>query len=1791
MMLSLPHYTITGEIHSGVDTVIYRGYRDRDRAPVAIKLFKSEYPSSRQIAKLRHEYAITRDLDLAGVVRAYDLARVGNNLALVTENLEERPLNDILRTHALNLKTSLQIAESIADAMESIHRRNVIHKDVKPHNILVNTETCRVKLIDFGIATRLSQETQRASSPEQLEGTLAYMSPEQTGRMNRTLDHRTDLYALGVTLYEMLTGVLPFQATDPLELVHNHIARQPTPPQKLSPGVPEVVSSMVMKLLSKAAEDRYQSASGLKADLRECLVQLAATGHITSFPLGRHDRGHGLLIPQKLYGREVETATLLSAWDRTNLGAAELVLVSGYAGIGKSALVHELYKVMAGRRAHFIAGKFDQLNRSVPYASLAQAFRELIRHLCAERAEMLAVFRRKLTNALGQSGQVLVDLVPELELVIGRQPSVPELGPTESQNRFNLIFQNFLRVFTTAEHPLVLFLDDLQWADLASLRLLSLLLSDPESGYLLVIGAYRDNEVDAGHPLSAAKAEIRKAGTRIVEIILEPLHLPDVNQLIVDALGCDTQRAAPLAQLVFDKTQGNPFFINQFLLSLYKDQWLTFDAASGSYRCDLEGIQKAAITDNVVDFMTRKLQRLAPTTQRILTLAASIGYQFDLKTLSTIYEKPLAETAADLWEALGENVVLPLDNEYRFLHAALDPTGEGALPLEDINVSYKFLHDRVQQAAYSLIEDDRKEELHLRIGRLMLGQRDPGEGDENLFDVVKHLNRGAARITEPSERVSLARLNLTAGRRAKASAAYELALGYFGAGMSLLDEGGWEQTYELSFAVHVESAECEYLSGHFEQAEALFNATLARARTDLERMHVHALRVLLAVSLTKMPEAISIVRTALAPIGIDLPEAEDRARAAFGAELAEVSVNLSGRQIADLIHAPDLTDPEQKVALTILMNATPALMSASPSLTALAAAKQANISLKYGHSDASAFGYVMYGMMLALMGRYAEAHAFGKLALALNEQRNSTYLSCKIKCCFAVFTNFYREPLRASIAHFVQGYQDALVAGDFQYICYCALHTLTGRLAHGGELATVDEEFARFLPVMLRTKDMMSVALVTSIHRAVANLRGRTKGYHTLSDESFDEAEYEVRARTQGYEFVAFWYYLLKTQLAFLYEDYEGALSMAAQAEQKLPYLASMWFGTELPFYVCLTLLALCPTARAAEQERYASEIERHKARIAVWMDNCPETFRHRHLLISAEQARIAGAEAEAMNLYDQAIKVAHENEFFHHEALANELCARFHLSKGRVKIARVYMADAAYGYARWGAAAKVAQLREKYADLLPRDAGESRAAGRTQTATITGPVEALDLATVMKAAQAVSGEIELDKLLERLMQTAMENAGANKGYLLLSHKEELRVEAAAAAEAERVSIVRSVPLDDVDDLSHAVVRYVQKTKQRVVVASGAEESMFGFDAYMARKKPKSILCAPIIHQGKLFGILYLENTLIEGAFTPARLEVLQILAAQAAISIENSRLYGTLEENVRERTAELREVQAKLLRLEREATEKRMAGGFAHEIRNALAGAKLVLARVLGQDDSSARSSLTLDSAAEIGRLHEALTARLSGEELEPFTDRVQRIFENQEALDGALQLVLKATSRALGITKKIMDFSRIAEGDRAERWISVNEVIENALADFRETINGSPISIQTDIQGSLRTLVDETQCYSIVQNLLSNARDAIVERGPGGGEGVIEVKAGGEGAACVIRVTDNGVGIRREDLEKVFESFFSTKPEAGTGLGLAIVKKIVEVHGGTVEVQSEWGKGSQFKVTLPAAEPVMAK
>lgn len=1508
MVPSAP-YELLQVLYEVRDLAVYRGRRKIDGAPVRLKLLRAGGLDHRQLARLRHEHLVTRDLDVPCVLRALGIEQVGSATALVMEDFEGQPLSDLVRQGRPDLRTTLRIAAAIAGAIGEIHARHVIHKDIKPHNILVDPATGALKLMDFGIAARLSEETPDALRPEWLEGTPAYMSPEQTGRMNRVVDDRTDLYSLGVTLYEMLTGVRPFPATDAAELVYSHLARTPAPPHERSPDVPPAVSSIVMKLLAKDPEDRYQGAYGVKADLEECLSRLDAEGAIAPFPLGRHDVTSVLRVPQKLYGREEESRALLAVFERCQSGGVELVTLSGHAGVGKTALVREIRGPILQRGGYFVAGKFDQLGRNAPYAGVVRALRELLRQILSEPEEDLARWRGALLEALGPNGQLVVDLVPELEQILGPQPPVPALGPTESQNRFQLVLQSFLCALASPERPLALFLDDLHWADPASLKLLQLVLTDPGARHLLIVGAYRDHEVGTGHLLTLALSELRGAGARVSEIALRPLDRAHVGQFLADALGRPAEGVAPLAALAFDKTHGNPFFLGQLLKELSAEGLICFDMDEGAFGWDLESIRAHAATDNVVEFMARKVKGLPEATRRALQLGACVGHSFDLGTLSLISEAPPRQVAAALWEALRQGLVLPLDADYKHVAGAEGEDELEAPEPSSLDVRYRFLHDRVQQAAYGLIPEAERPRLHLKVGRLLLAQAGERAREERLFEILDHLNQGSPHIEDPAERLRLAGWNLAAGRRAKAGTAYEAAARYLRAGAGLLGERGWEDAHEVSFALHKELAECEHLSGRREEAEALFGELLARARTRLDRAGIHLLLVALHFTGLRIAESIGAGCAGLALYGVRLPETEEELGAASAAEMEETGRALASRSIEDLRQAPVAEDPEHVVQLKLLAALVPPTGVQDFRLLLWVVLKLLNLGLRYGHADVSCYAYALYGAILcAGFARYEEARRPVELALALEEKIGSLEHRSKVFLVLAGVLHFF-EPLDRVIACYERARRAGLESGDIIHGCFAASELGWLRTFKGEELPVVRPSLEKELAFAQRVKEGLAVALITLNRQTIANLEGCTLGRGTLSDGAFVEEEWFAGIERAGNEMVLPRYFAAKLLVSCLHGDHAAALEAATLAEQRLGISAGLHFATEIQFYAGLALAASHGSAPAGEQERIAAQLAEREARLAVLAGLCPESHQHEHLLLRAEAARISGRHGDARELYDEAIASARAHGFVSVEAIASELAGRFYLGKGNEGVAGVYLAAARHAYLRWGATAKVDDLVEAYPALLARAAAGAEA---DSTSTTTGASLRMDLAAVLKAAQALAGEIVLDRLVERVMRVVTESAGAQRAVLMLSRDGELRIAARTAAEAGGFEVGLAEPALESEDVPASVVQVVARTGEPLVLGDAAGDGRFARDRYVASRRPRSILCVAMLHQGRLSGVLYLENAAASGAFTPSRVSFAGLIAAQAAIAVENALLI----EGIRQRSE----------RLEAELLERRRA-------------------------------------------------------------------------------------------------------------------------------------------------------------------------------------------------------------------------------------------------------------------------
>jgi PAS domain S-box-containing protein len=1445
------------------ERVFSRGWRLDDngnRLAVLLVAPAADHPSRSRLDRLTHEYELKDELDGAWAVRPLALMRDAGRTVLVLDDLGGEPLDRLLGG-PMEVGRFLRLAIAVTLALGKIHQRGLIHKDIKPANIVVDGADGHVRFTGFGIASRLSRERQAPEPPETIAGTLAYMAPEQTGRMNRSVDARSDLYALGVTLYQMLTGVLPFTAADPMEWVHCHIARSPAPPSERLKNLPGSVSAIIMKLLAKTAEERYQTAAGAVSDLRRCLAEWEIRGDIDEFPPGEHDTPDRLLIPEKLYGRTAQIDTLLASFDRIVAGGRpELVLVSGYSGIGKSAVVNELHKPLVPPRGLFASGKFDQYKRDIPYATLAQAFQSLIRPLLSKTEAELRQWREKLLEALEPNGRLIVDLVPELKHIIGEQPPVPELPPQDAQGRFQLVFRRFINVFARPEHPLALFLDDLQWLDAATLDLLEDLLTRPDVQNLLLIGAYRDNEVDSIHPLMRKLEAMRQAGAILQGIVLTPLTCEDLGQLIADSVHSEPEKITPLAQLIHEKTTGNPLFSIQFISALADEALLTFDYDEARWCWDLNRIHGKGYTDNVVDLMVGKLNRLSSETRNALQKLACLGNDAGFTILRIVYQDSEEEMHGRLWEAVRAGLIFRSED------------------------SYKFLHDRVQEAAYSLIPEESRAEAHLRIGMLLAAQTPREKLEETIFEIVNQLNRGSHLITSIEELERVAELNFIAGRRAKTSTAYASALNYLVSGATLLPGDSWERHHDLIFELELHRAECEFLTGALAEAEERLAVLSARAATTIERARVTCLQVDLYTTLDQGGRAIVVGLDYLRHLGIDWSPhpTEDEARR----EYERIWSQLGSRTIESLIDLPLMSNAASLATLDVLTKLGPPAWHTDANLPSLVICRAVNLSLEGGNCDGSCYAYAVLGRLAGpKFGDYQAGLRFGRLGYDLVEQRGLKRFQARIYLNLGSIVTPWTRHVREGRDLLRRAFETANQIGDLTFAAYCCSHLNTNLLAAGDPLDEVQGEAERGLAFAQKMRFGLLIDSISGQLGLIRTLRGLTPIFGCFDDGQFDELLLESRfCRNPDLAFAEGWYWVRKLQARFFAGDYASAIEASSRAQRLLWTSPSMFETAEYHFYSALSQAAFCESAAAGQ--KHVDALAAHHRQLEVWATACPHNFENRAALVGAEIARIEGRALDAEHLYEHAIHSAHTHGLVHNEAVANEVAARFYAARGFKKTAHAYLQDARYAYIRWGADGKVRQLDELYPHLRE----EKPVAG--PTSTIGAPVEQLDLATVIKVSQAVSGEIVLEKLIDTLMRTAIEHAGAGRGLLILAVSDGYRIEAEVTTSNDTVTVGQRQASVTAADLPESILHHVIRTKESVLLHDAAAANPFSADRYIHQHHARSILCLPLLKQGRLAGVLYLENNLTAHVFTPDRVTVLKVLASQAAISLENSRLY-----------------------------------------------------------------------------------------------------------------------------------------------------------------------------------------------------------------------------------------------------------------------------------------------------------
>jgi predicted ATPase/signal transduction histidine kinase len=1788
-------YQITQQLYAGTRTLVYRAIRTDDQQPVVIKLLRNEYPTFNEIVQFRNQYTIAKNFNFPSVIQPLTLETYHNSYALVMKDFGGVSLSDYLKIatdesqnpKSLPLAEFLNIAIQLTDILHYLYQNRVIHKDIKPANILINPDTKQIKLIDFSISSLLPRETQEIQNPNILEGTLAYLSPEQTGRMNRGIDYRSDFYSLGVTFYELLTGELPFVSADAMELVHCHLAKHPISIHQINPQIPLALSEIVSKLMAKNAENRYQTAWGIKQDLEICLEQLQRIGNIESFKLGERDISDRFTIPEKLYGRENEVNQLLAAFERVSTGHTEMMLVAGFSGIGKTAAVNEVHKPIVRQRGYFIKGKYDQFNRNIPFSAFVQAFRDLMGQLLSESDEQLQAWKNQILAAVGDNGQVLTEVIPELENIIGKQSPVTELPGSAAQNRFNLLFQKFVKIFTSKEHPLVIFLDDLQWADSASLNLLKLLLQ--ETGYLLVLGAYRDNEVSPVHPFILTVNEIVKTGVNVNKVTLPPLSEPDMNLLIADTLNCELSLAQPLTKLVYQKTQGNPFFATQFLKALHDDKLISFDWDIQHWQCDIAQVKALAIADDVVEFMALQLQKLPTQTQDMLKSAACIGAEFDLNTLVIVSEQSAGATATALWKALQEGLVIPTTRIYKFFTQLESEEAFNS----SANPTYRFLHDRVQQAAYSLIPESERAIAHYHIGQLLLQKISPETREYRIFELVNQLNYGTALITEQTERDELAKLNLIACRKARVATAYKAAREYAAVGLSLLGENTWQQQYEMSLGFYELAAEVAMLCGDFEAMEQFIDLVIQQTYSLLEQVNIYRIRIQAKTSQRQLSEVLEIGINLLQKLGLTInesPTPED-----IQQSVQAITELIGDRKITDFVYLPVMTDAN-KIAITqIASSIMSAIYTSGSPLYSLLAALLVKLFLQHGNISVSSTNYACYSVVLCNMQQNIDLAAqFGQLALNVVSKFDDKASKPEVFLLLGFFILHRKSHLKETLPLLSEGYILGLEVGNLEYAGYNANTFCRYSFWCGQPLANLERETHTYYNTLVQLKQLGTANYCLIYWQVILNLMGFAEHPTILSGSALQETEFLPFLRSANDLYGLFVFHSYKLTLCFLFGEVEQANNHVLECKNYFMGCA----GTigEPVFYFYDSLIAISQLSQpSSDISTVLERVAQNQTQLQLWAHHAPMNHQHKVDLVEAEKYRVLGKTAEAIEFYDKAISGAKANEYIQEEALANELAAKFYLDWGKQRIAQEYMTEAYYGYARWGAKAKVADLETRYPQLLAPILQQTRSpfstretifalgtvtstSGATSSSSVS---DSLDLTAILKASQTMSGEIELEKLVSALLSIVIENAGADKCVFMLMREDLLLVKGSITEGTEPV-VLQRVPVEESQDIPLKLIYKVKHSHQTIVLLDATADPTLTNDSYIVRQQPKSILCSPILHQGKLKGILYLENNLAVGAFTSDRIEVLNLICAQAAISLENARLYQAAQQALND----LKQAQLTIVQSEKMSALGNLVAGVAHEINNPV-----------GFLNGNIQPAL--DYISDIFQLFDLVQEKYP--QLHP---DIQEEIENieldyiREDLPKLVSSMQEGVNRIKDISTSLRTFSRADTNYPVA--CNIHDGIDSTIMILKHRLKANENRPEIQVIKDYGNL-PQIECYAgqlnqVFMNLLSNAIDALEESNQGrkyakiANKITVKTELSEDKKQVIIRIKDNGIGMSAEVQAKIFEHLFTTKGVGkGTGLGLAIARQIIEEkHRGKIEVNSSLNSGTEFIILLPIKEQI---
>ena len=1495
-MDKIGNYRIIESLSETKELLICRAEQQNDTHTCLIKLLKAEHSTQGSIARFKQEYNIIKSINLESVIKAYGLIQVDAGYALILEDFKGTTLKKWLGNVSLSdIALFLKIAIKLAETLGYLHDMNIVHRDINPANILINPATYRIKLTHFALSTRFTDENRDIYNPGIIEGTLAYMSPEQTGRMNRQVDYRTDLYSLGITFYEMLSSTVPFKFNDPLELIHAHIAKKPVELAALKATVPVILSRIIMKLLSKTADERYQNSFGLMSDLMRCRQDLETRGEIAEFELATHDIPVTFIIPQLLIGREKQLDNLLENFRDVRQGSCRINFVLGDPGLGKSTLVDEIRRPIIAGRGHYISGKYDEFGRNVPYSAIIRAFRSLIRQILMEKEEIIAVWKAGILAVLKENAQVIIDVIPDLEFITGKQPHLVELDLEEARNRFHLVFRNFIKVFAMREHPLVLFLDDLQWIDSASIDLLESLVCDEQLKFFFLICACQEKTIYDSHPIRFMRDFLTRQGISYQDILLEPFSVENINQLIGILFKTDAQLTLPLARIIHNKTNGNPFFMNQFLKALHSEKIIRFDYERG-WQWELEKLDSIQYTDNVAELMAGKIARLPQATLDTLKTGACIGHRFKLELLMHVLDMPMEEIMFSLQTAALEGLIA-VDGNY-----------------------YLFSHDRILEAVYDQIPPADKKQIHYKIGKFLLENTSEEHLTDDIFCLVNHLNQGSSLITSQQEKDILSRLNYLAGNKARETSASGSAVEYYRTAIQLLDKDCWQKNYGKTFALFKKALESEFMVGNYDEAERITKLLFENVFGKIDLSQVYSLLVMLNTNAGRPAEAIRLGIRGLKMFGVKL--AEKSAQLDILLDISKITMAFRKTNIEDIVNFPEMKDPEKLAIVELLTAIAPAASTSDIHLLAQTIFKPVYYYLKYGNSRFAAWTWASFANIIGrIAGDYWKGYRVGLAALELDKKYDNRKIRNKVLLTYAYSVLHWKLHARECLPYLKSAYEYGLAAGDFYYAGSSINLACMTRIILGHNLDDICEECSKYSGFIKEIRHALTLASYKDNRQLCLCLMGKTEGEHSLDSGGYDSSSH-LAMYMEEKNYLLYTMLLLNIlRVQYLFKRYNEALVTADKIRKYIPSIKGILHEPEFFFYHSLTITAVYDQMDSFRKIKYRRQLAAYQKQMKIWALNCPENFLHKYQLVEAERIRISGKgrkfiNKNAIRSYSRAVQSAVENEYFNNAAIAAELAAGFYMEAGMENIAQMYLVKACNAYNRWGAAARVNEMKKKYPYLLDREnikAQEAMAQAEESYRLTLNSVEALDLFTIIKASQAISGEIVLGSLLEKMMRIIMENAGAEKAILLLMNEGQLLVEARGEINSEKIAVLESIPVNEYPDIAASVVHYVARSRQTLILGDAAAKGDFINDSYIRRQKTRSVLAFPIIKRTELSGIIYLENNLTSSAFSTERLALLTIIASQVAISIDNARLYSNLEEKVRERTGELHASHMKL--------------------------------------------------------------------------------------------------------------------------------------------------------------------------------------------------------------------------------------------------------------------------------------